>query len=97
MSIEELMNDESFNEKLNEAQDLKEVVRLLGEHGIETTEEQLKAAFPKEGELEETELENVAGGSLIGWVAYRIGYTLGRSIRGGGHGSFGGGGRAGGR
>ncbi len=97
MTFEELMNDESFNAKLSEAQDLKEVVSLLAEYGIETTEEQLKAALPKEGELEETELENVAGGSFIGWVAYRIGYTIGRSIRGGGHGSFGGGGKAGGR
>ena len=97
MTIEELMNDESFNAKLGEAQDLKEVVRLLGEQGIETTEDQLKAAFPKEGELEEADLENVAGGSLFGWVAYRIGYTIGRSIGGGGHGSFGGGGKAGGR
>ena len=97
MTFEELMNDESFNKKLKEAQDLKGVVSLLGKYGIETTEEQLQAALPKEGELEEAELENVAGGSHIGWVAYRIGHIIGHSLSGGGRGSFGGGGKMGGR
>ena len=90
MTIETLMSSEQFQEKLYEAKDITEVKALFAGEGIELTEDQLMAMLLPQGEnLTEEDLENVSGGgSVMNWL---------RSRFGGGTGSFGGGGRMGGR
>ena len=63
MTFEELSNDSVFREKLSQAQTPEEAVALFQAAGIAITEEQLMTLLDEpEGELDETALENVAGG-----------------------------------
>ena len=65
MDFEELSRNEEFKSKLENAQSVSELVEILREYGIETTEEELEAAYAaQEGELSEENLEDVAGGCI---------------------------------
>lgn len=67
MKIEELMNNEEFMAQLREVTNIEEAVKLLAEKGIQVTAAELAAATG-DGELDETSLDNVAGGGLISWL-----------------------------
>ena len=67
MSYEDLSLDSELKEKIEKAQSLTEVVKILNEKGFEITEQQLQSALIAEGELYEDSLEAVAGGSKITW------------------------------
>lgn len=63
MTFEELSNDSVFREKLSQAQTPEEAVALFHAAGVEMTEAQLRALLNEpEGELDESALEDVAGG-----------------------------------
>lgn len=65
--IEGLKTDNEFLAKLADAKDEAEAKSLFAEKGIEVTCDELKAICNGEvsGELDETALENVAGGISI--------------------------------
>lgn len=90
MTLESIMSNKQFQEKLYEAKDIIEVKALFVSEGYELTEDKLMSMLLPEGEnLSEDELENVTGGgSIMSWIRSRLG---------GGKGAFGGGGSAGGR
>lgn len=90
MTIESLMSNEQFQERLYQAKDVAEVKSLFASEGVEITEEKLMSMLLPVGEdLTEADLENVSGGgSIMSWLRSRLG---------GGNGSFGGGGKMGGR
>ncbi len=68
-AVEELLKDEAFAADMQMAEDLGELVSLFAEHGVPVTCEELaalqNAVFGKGGELDENDLEGVAGGLLI--------------------------------
>ena len=71
MDPTELLNDEAFKEQLANTKNYDEVIELFSSKGIEVTEEMLKAAEAAEapnGELDESALEGVAGGSIWDWL-----------------------------
>lgn len=90
MTLESIMSNKQFQEKLYEAKGIIEVKALFVSEGYELTEDKLMSMLLPEGEnLSEDELENVTGGgSIMSWIRSRLG---------GGKGAFGGGGSAGGR
>ena len=90
MTIKSLLSNEQFQERLYQAKDVAEVKALFASEGIDITEDQLMSMMLPDGEnLNEEDLENVSGGgSALSWLRSRLG---------GGSGSFGGGGKMGGR
>ena len=65
--VQALMQDEQFKEKLSQAEDLEAMAALFRNEGFEITGEDLKAAVEQQdGELSEENLENVAGGGILG-------------------------------
>lgn len=76
--LNELMEDPSFQEAFSKTASAEEASALLAQHGIQITPDELLAALtPPEGELNESELDGVAGG--CGWcvILRRIGELLG--------------------
>lgn len=70
MNLEELMQNEAFIGKLEKADNLEGVLSLIKEHGIDVSKEELEAAIGQldGSELDESSLENVAGGSVFSAV-----------------------------
>ena len=68
MTLEELQKDEEFKKQIEDAQSFEEVAEIFKSRGVDVTVEQLKNSIEenKDGELGEEELEDVAGGSIIG-------------------------------
>ena len=68
--MDELMNNEKLKERLANAETKEQILEILREQGILLREEELESlmAEPAEGELEETALENVSGGSFLSWL-----------------------------
>ena len=66
MDVEKLVNDEVFRSQLENAKDLKEVTTILTAYGIKATEKEIEAAIAEveSGELDETALDDVAGGAV---------------------------------
>ncbi len=85
--------------KLDGAESLDDVARICEEAGIAVSKEQLEAMdVPMaDGELSEETLDAVSGGSVAGWILWYWWRNRGRNRSSDGNGSFGGGGRAGGR
>jgi len=85
MNFEELMKDAEFAAKMEAAESAAEIVELLKTKGIETTEEEIEKAYNKASqagdELNEADLENVAGGSMTHalMVLLGLGYWLWRN------------------
>ncbi len=67
-----LMQDESFQGKLENAEDLDEVAACFRAEGIQITAEELATAMNRAGcgELNEDELENVSGGSYMSFLLW---------------------------
>lgn len=64
--LKELMGDTSFCEELEKASSPEEASALFAQHGIQITPEELLAAVAQpEGELDETALDDVAGGCWV--------------------------------
>lgn len=74
--LNELMEDPSFQEALSKTTSAEEASALLAQHGIQITPEELTAALAQpEGEMNENELDGVAGGCgwrfiLIPWLPW---------------------------
>lgn len=90
--FENLINDEIFISKLENAKSDEEVITLFKANGIEVSIDEIKemALDLEAEELEEDSLDNVSGGA----VAYIIGYAAARwlknrSSQGGGNGALG--------
>ena len=77
MKLEDLMKDEALTAKILEAEDFDEVLSRLRENGVEFDEAALRAILATDGEeLDESALENVAGGGklrdAIDWLADKL-------------------------
>ena len=76
--LNELMENPSFQEAFSKTASAEEASALFAQHGIQITPEELIAALtPPEGELNESELDGVAGGCGWGVILRRIGELLG--------------------
>lgn len=63
--LKELMGDTSFCEELEKTSSPEEASALFAQHGIQITPEELLAAVAQpEGELDEKNLDEVAGGNI---------------------------------
>ena len=87
MTVDALLKDRAFAEKLADAPDMDAVVKMFAEEGVTVTPDELmQRTLPQGDELTENDLEDVAGGSMIfnpfiGWLRK----LLGGSGSGGGH------------
>lgn len=76
--LKKLLEDPSFQEAFSKTASAEEASALFAQHGIQITPEELIAALtPPERELNESELDGVAGG--CGWcvILRRMGELLG--------------------
>ena len=82
MTIEELSKDSEFLKKIENAKGADEIIALFKDKGIDVTKEDLEkiAAMPESGELSEADMENVAGGILLGPSLLPISYIVARAI-----------------
>ena len=74
--LKELLNDQAFQDEMNNAATLEDAAKIMQQHGIQVTPEELQEIMAKmesESELNETELDDVAGGSL--WAA-TVGFKI---------------------
>lgn len=79
--LKELIADASFCEELEKTSSPEEASNLFAQHGIQITPEELLAAVAQpEGELDETTLDDVAGGCWV-CVLKKIFRTIGGPIR----------------
>ena len=71
MKFEELLTNVEFNQQVAAAKDAQEVVDLFAAKGIEVPMEIAQELFeqPANAELSADDLDNVAGGALLGAVA----------------------------
>lgn len=60
-NYENILKDETFQAKIQEATNLEQVAKILNEYGIPATEEALKAA-QENVEMTDSDLDQVAGG-----------------------------------
>lgn len=72
-SFEQLVNDECVLEKLNSAATPEEAAAMVAEYGFDLNKE--LSAIP-EGELDEAQLDEVAGGALT-WKAVTTAWSVG--------------------
>lgn len=94
--MEEILISKEFEEKIQQAKTLEDVVQACAEEGIQVTKEQLEGAMLPEsdGELTEDMLDNVSGGGLFSLVRKIINTYRAINYKGGGGGfSRGGGGK----
>ena len=74
MTIEALMRNEQFQEKLYGAKDVADVRALFASEGVDLTADQLLAMLWPNGENRaEEELENVSGGLVLSWMRRKLG------------------------
>lgn len=68
MKIEKLLNDDQFMNQVRGITNPEDAVKLFAEYGIQVSAAELAAVMGEE-ELDETTLDNVAGGGwLIDWI-----------------------------
>ena len=78
--LKELLNDQAFQDEMNNAATLEDAAKVMQQHGVQITPEKLQDIMAKvtsESELSENELDNVAGGLNMKAAAYRVGYWTG--------------------
>lgn len=72
---------EELKAKLETVSSVEEAVEILKENGIEITAAEIEAAMNEpEGELDETALDDVAGGVNLKMVALKIGNAVGKLV-----------------
>lgn len=65
MTLNEALHNNEIAEKIEEANNMEDILAALKKYGIETTEEELMNAISEEnGELSDDQLEDVAGGLI---------------------------------
>lgn len=75
--LKELLNDQAFQDEMNNAATLEDAAKIMQQHDIQITPEELQEIMAKmesESELNESELDDVAGGSL--WAATTVGFKI---------------------
>lgn len=99
MEIEKLFNDEKFKEAVKKAESISDLGSILRTNGISVEDSFLETLYSKaqEGELDESALEDVAGGSWSWFWAWLYSAGGGGFSQGGGGGGFSSLGKAGGR
>lgn len=80
MEIREFVMSEEFKAAASKVETLEEAIALCKAHGVEITGEELVEAIKKSNseELNEEDLDNVAGGGLTAAV-YALGFVFGMS------------------
>lgn len=80
MEIKELVANEEFKAAAGKVETVEEAVALCKTYGVEITGDELVEAIKKNqsGELNEGDLENVAGGGFTAAV-YALGFVFGMS------------------
>lgn len=72
----QLQNSEAFVAALNTIETPEELQKLLQAHGVEMAMEEIeeiaKAACGSTAELSENDLDNVAGGGVVGWIFEQV-------------------------
>ena len=73
--LNQLLENEAFMEKVTSAGSVEEIAAIFAENGVELSTEEIKGMIQEVisgktagGELDETALEGVAGGRIIGAV-----------------------------
>lgn len=82
VEMETLFADKDFTDKIMQATNNAEIVKLFADQGIEVSEqdiEEVKAMSESNDELDVTALDNVAGGVIKGPI-YWLGYLFGRLV-----------------
>ena len=79
MELNEALNNMELAKKIEEAENMNEVISILKNAGVETTEEELLKLLPsQDDELPDESLEDVSGGLYIGklplisWVLLKL-------------------------
>jgi len=78
--IQKLMENEAFVAELETVKTMEEAVALFAREGVTVTEAELNEWLSgSESEtLSEEDLDEVAGGSIAGWIGYQLGKALTR-------------------
>ena len=89
--LKELLNDQAFQDEMNNAATLEDAAKVMQQHGVQITPEKLQEIMAKvtsESELSENELDDVAGGlsvravrRVLYWSGYWSGYWTGKLHR----------------
>lgn len=67
--LEALLDDAAVQQELESADSVNAMLEVLKNHGVEISEEELQqmvAMVQKQGELSDTDLDDVAGGVILG-------------------------------
>lgn len=81
MDMRSLLMDPDFVEKLEQVQSMEEALALFRSEGVTVTAEELRAVLTQaEGELDESQMEDVAGGMII-FPFFRKGKSGGTKVR----------------
>lgn len=78
--LKELLNDQAFQDEMNNAATLEDAAKVMQQHGVQITPEKLQDIMAKvtsESELSENELDDVAGGLNVQAAVRRVGYWSG--------------------
>ena len=69
MELETLMQNEEFSARMESCGTVEEAAAILREYGLEVTTDELLAVLSAEtgDELDESDLEQVAGGIIMPW------------------------------
>lgn len=96
----QLLENDEFVQCLSMASSIEEMQTIFSQNGVELSPEELEQAMAQRpsGELNENDLEAIAGGGIVSWIDTMWRKLNGRSNPRGGGGFYGGGdGSAGGR
>lgn len=75
--IEKLLSNPVFQKEMESAATMEDALKILNRYGIQLTPEALhmiRSGIKGEAELNESELDNVAGGSALG--AFSVGWRV---------------------
>ena len=70
MDLETLMQNEEFNARMESCGTVEEAAAIMRGCGLEVTADELRAALSAEtgDELDESDLEHMAGGIILPWL-----------------------------